>query len=125
YPPSLDYLLMTLGPALVLLGLLDGAEAKQGLSRVLMVFGRVPMFYYLLHLYVIHVLAILASLLFHQPIWHGTVIDHHVQKPFGYGHPLPFVYAAWIVAVTVLYLPCRWFMEFRSRHREWGWLSYL
>ena len=126
YPPSLDYLLITLGPALTLLGLMDGAQAKQGLSRILMVFGRVPLFYYLLHLYLLHVMAILASLAFHQPVWHGgSVIDHLVHKPLGYGHGLPFVYAMWIVAVAILYVPSRWFMEFRSRHRDWGWLSYL
>jgi len=125
YPPSLDYLLMTLGPSLVLLGLLDGAEAKRGLSRILTVFGRVPLFYYLSHIYVIHLLAIAASWAFGQPIWHGTVIAHNVQKPLGYGHGLPFVYAMWIVAVAILYLPCLWFMEFKRRHRDWAWLSYL
>jgi len=125
YPPSLDYLLITLGPALILLGLLDGAKAKQEMSRVLMVFGRVPLFYYVLHLYLLHVLAILAALVFHQPIWRGSIIDHSVQKPLGYGHGLPFVYATWILAVALLYFPSRWFMELRSRHRDWGWLSYL
>jgi uncharacterized membrane protein len=125
YPPSLDYLLMTLGPSLVLLGLLDGAEAKRGLSRILTVFGRVPLFYYLSHIYVIHLLAIAASWAFGQPIWHGTVIAHNVQKPLGYGHGLPFIYAMWIVAVAILYLPCLWFMEFKRRHRDWAWLSYL
>jgi len=124
YPPSLDYLLMTLGPALVLLGLLDGVKAERGFTRVLLVFGRVPMFYYVLHLYTIHLLAIVASLAFHQPVLHGSVIADFAQKPPGYGHGLPFVYAMWILAVAILYLPCRWFMEFRSRHRDWAWLSY-
>jgi len=125
YPPSLDYLLMTLGPALVLLGLLDGVKAERGFTRVLLVFGRVPMFYYVLHLYTIHLLAIVASLAFHQPVLHGSVIADFAQKPPGYGHSLPFVYAMWILAVAILYLPCRWFMEFRARHRDWAWLSYL
>ena len=83
YPPSLDYLLVTLGPALILLGLLDGAKAARGLSRILMVFGRVPLFYYVLHIYLIHILAILVALAFHQPIWHGTVIADFAQKPLG------------------------------------------
>jgi uncharacterized membrane protein len=125
YPPSLDYLLMTLGPALILLGLLDGAKAESGLSRFLVVFGRVPMFYYLLHLYLIHIIAIVASLAFHQPVWHGTVIADHPQRPLGYGHGLPFIYAMWILAVALLYPLCRWYMEFKARHREWTWLSYL
>jgi uncharacterized membrane protein len=125
YPPSLDYLLMTLGPALILLGLLDGVKAERGVTRVLLAFGRVPMFYYILHLYVIHLLSIAVSLVFRQPILHGSVIADFAQKPLGYGHGLPFVYAMWILVVAILYLPCRWFMEFRAQHRDWAWLSYL
>jgi uncharacterized membrane protein len=125
YPPSLDYLLVTLGPSLILLGLLDGAKAERGLSRVLVVFGRVPLMYYVVHVYLIHILSILTALVFHQPIWYGTVIADFAQRPLGYGHGLPFIYAMWILVVAILYLPCRWFMEFRSRHRDWAWLSYL
>jgi uncharacterized membrane protein len=125
YPPSLDYLLMTLGPSLILLGLFDKTTAKRGLSRILVVFGRVPLFYYVLHLYLIHILAILVAFAFHQPILHGSVIADFATKPVGYGHGLPFIYVMWILAVAILYLPCLWFMEFRSRHRDWTWLSYL
>jgi uncharacterized membrane protein len=125
YPPSLQYLLMTLGPSLILLGLIDKAKAERGLSRVLVVFGRVPMCYYVLHIYLIHVLAILASLAFGQPILHGSVIADFAVKPAGYGHGLPFIYVTWILAVAILYIPCLWFMNFRSRHRDWAWLSYL
>ena len=125
YPPSLDYLLMTLGPALIALGLLDGAQAKRGLSKILVVFGRVPLFYYVLHIYLLNVLARLTSLVFHQPVWHGTVIAEVAQRPMGYGHGLPFIYGVWLLAVAILYVPCRWFMEFRARHRDWTWLSYL
>jgi uncharacterized membrane protein len=125
YPPSLDYLLMTLGPSLILLGLLDKSKAERGLSRVLMVYGRVPLLYYVLHIYLIHLLAIAASIVFHQPILHGSVIADSAMKPVEYGHGLPFIYAMWILVVAILYLPSRWFMEFRSRHRDWTWLSYL
>jgi uncharacterized membrane protein len=125
YPPSLHYLLVTLGPSLIVLGLLDGAQAKRGLSHVLLVFGRVPLFFYVGHLFVIHTLAILVSLAFHQPIWQGTVIADFAQRPLGYGHGLPFIYTIWILVVAILYLPCRWFMDLRSRHRDWAWLSYL
>jgi hypothetical protein len=110
---------MTLGPSLTLLGLLDKAKAERGLSRILMVFGRVPLFYYVLHLYLIHILAILVALAFHQPVLHGSVIADFATKPAGYGHGLPFIYSMWILAVAILYLPCLWFMKFRSRHRDW------
>jgi len=125
YPPSLDYLLITLGPALTVLGLLDGVKAERGFARILLVFGRVPMFYYILHIYVIHLLSIAVSVAFHQPILRGSVIADFAQKPPGYGHGLPFVYAMWILVVAILYVPCRWFMNYRSRHRDWAWLSYL
>lgn len=125
YPPSLDYLLMTLGPSLILLALLDRTKAERRPGRFLLVYGRVPLFYYVLHLYLIHVMAILVALASHQPIWHGPIIAGISPKPLGYGHDLPFVYAMWILAVAILYLPCRWFMELKQQHRDWVWLSYL
>jgi hypothetical protein len=70
-------------------------------------------------------MARLVALAFHQSIFHGTVIADFAQRPLGYGHGLPFIYAMWILAVAILYRPSRWFMEFRSRHRDWAWLSYL
>ena len=125
YPPSLDYLLMTLGPSLIVLGLLDPVKAERGWSRVLLVYGRVPMFFYILHLYLLHGMANVVAFVFHQPSLHGPVNADFAQKPLGYGHGLPFVYAMWILAVAILYLPCRWFMQLRARHRDWTWLSYL
>jgi uncharacterized membrane protein len=125
YPPSLDYLLMTLGPSLIVLGLLEGAKAERGLGRILLVFGRVPLFYYVLHLYLLHIIAILVGLAFQQPLWYGPILGGTSPKPLGYGHDLPFVYAMWVLAVAILYLPCRWFMDLRSRHRDRAWLSYL
>ena len=125
YPPSLDYLLVTLGLALIVLGLLDGTKAARGLSRILLVYGRVPLFYYVLHIYLLNIMARVVAIVFRQPVWHGTVIADFAQRPVGYGHGLPFIYAMWILAVAILYLPCRWFMELRARHRDWAWLSYL
>jgi hypothetical protein len=116
---------LTLGPSLIVLGLIDGAKAERGLSRVLLVYGRVPLFYYVLHLYLLHIMAIVVALAFHQPIWHGPVNADFAQRPFGYGHGLPFVWAMWILTVAILYPPCLWFMKLRSRHRDWTWLSYL
>jgi uncharacterized membrane protein len=126
YPPSLDYLLMTLGPALLVLAWFDGLRAKHGISHILLVYGRVPMFYYILHIYLIHVLAVIAAYLYHQPsawLLHGAVFLNRV--PPGYGHGLLFIYLMWIAVIALLYLPCKWFMEFKARHRDWGWLSYI
>jgi len=126
YPPSLQYLLMTLGPALTLLGLFDGIKAERGLGRILLVYGRVPLFYYVLHLYLIHLLAIAAGRLTHQPtafLWHGGMFVLGI--PPGYGHGLPFIYGIWALVLLILYLPCRWYMEFKRQHRDWAWLSYL
>jgi uncharacterized membrane protein len=126
YPPSLDYLLMTLGPALMVLAALDNVRAEKLWARFVLVYGRVPMFYYILHIYLIHTMAILAALAFHQPaswLWHGGFIEQPV--PTGYGHGLPFIYLVWITAVLVLYLPCRWYMYFKKEHRDWEWLSYV
>jgi hypothetical protein len=87
--------------------------------------GRVPLSYYVLHLYLVHILAILVALVFHQPILHGPVIGDFTTKPAGYDHGLPLIHAMWILAVAILYLPCLWFMELRRRHRDWAWLSDL
>jgi uncharacterized membrane protein len=126
YPPSLDYLLMTLGPALIVLAWFGAVRAETGLARFLLVFGRVPMFYYVLHIYFIHLLAIVVAGLTHQPsgwLWHGGFFLQ--QTPAGYGHGLPFVYLMWAVTVGALYLPCEWYMRFKASHRDWNWLSYV
>jgi uncharacterized membrane protein len=128
YPPSLQFLLMTLGPSLLFLAWLDRRTSQQlaaGLSSALVVFGRVPLFYYVLHLYLIHALAVLVAVLFHQPVsWllHGAFFMN--DTPNGYGHNLPFIYLIWITAVIILYFPCRWFMEVKQGRKDW-WLSYL
>lgn len=126
YPPSLDYLLMTLGPALMVLAWFDGMKAERGVGRFLLIFGRVPMFYYVLHIYLLHCMAILVGPLFHQPVewlWRGDFILG--SRPENYGHGLPIVYLMWAIVVAVLYFPCKWYMEFKARHRDWGWLSYV
>ncbi|HEY6185464.1 MAG TPA: heparan-alpha-glucosaminide N-acetyltransferase domain-containing protein [Terriglobales bacterium] len=126
YPPSLDYLLMTLGPALIVLSLFNGVKAERGVGRFLLVFGRVPMFYYLLHIYLVHSMAIVVAWLSHQPaawLWHGAVFLN--RPPDGWGFGLPFIYFIWALAIAILYLPCRWYMEFKRQHRDWAWLSYV
>ena len=126
YPPSLDYLLMTLGPALIVLGLLDRATAESSLGRVVVVFGRVPLFYYVIHIYLIHALAIVVAWLSGQPyawMWQNSMFVQ--PHPANYGHGLPVVYLMLAVVLAVLYYPCRWYMNLKARHRDWNWLSYL
>jgi uncharacterized membrane protein len=128
YPPALDYLLMTLGPGLVMLGALDRrvvAKAVGPVMRFFLVFGRVPMFYYVSHIYLVHLLAALVAWLVHQPAYwlmHGAMFLNNV--PSGYGHAFPFVYLMWFIVIAVLYFPCRWFAGVKSRRKDW-WLSYL
>ncbi len=118
YPPSLDYLLMTLGPALVVLALVDGRAPAA--ARPLLVFGRVPMFYYLLHLPLIHVLAG-AALAARGGL---AAVRDAVHSPHGSGFSLPVVYLAWLCAVVILYPACAWFAGVKQRSTRW-WLSYL
>jgi uncharacterized membrane protein len=129
YPPSLQFLLMTLGPSLLLLAWLDkklDQKDRQSISRALsplLTFGRVPMFFYILHLYLIHSLAVLVAAVSHQPVaWllHGSFFG----APDGWGYNLPFVYLMWITVVVILYFPCRWYEGVKQRRKDW-WLSYI
>jgi uncharacterized membrane protein len=125
YPPSLDHLLMALGPALIILAALDGLSVERGLGRILLIFGRVPLFFYVLHVFLVHTSAVLVGLLFHQPVswlWQGDFVLSH--PPATYGHPLVFVYAIYLLMLTLLYAPCKWYADFKSRHRDWPLLSY-
>lgn len=120
YPPSLDFLLMTLGPTFISLALLENARGP--VARAISVYGRVPMFYYILHIFLIHTLAYAFAL------WQGgdgSFLSLDVGSfPTWYGTGLPGVYLVWTVVVLILYLPCRWFADLKSRRRDW-WLSYI
>jgi uncharacterized membrane protein len=172
YPPSLCYLLMTLGPAAMLLALLDriavgGVRLSPGaaspatssthdasdtaasssvsapgdgrtprttpavrsesrlaiLLRPILVFGRVPLFYYLIHLPLIHALAVAVNILRcgHANWLHGST---PAKPPPDAGFDLWVVYVAWIIGVFMLYPACQWFAGLKRRRRE-AWLSYL
>jgi len=128
YPPSLQFLLMTMGPSLLLLAWLDkrysGGAKPSGINHALLIYGRVPLFYYILHLYLIHLLAIAMAVVFHQPaawLFHGAFF---FGAPPGYGHNLPFIYLMWITAVAILYVPCVSWAGLKQRRKDW-WLSYL
>jgi uncharacterized membrane protein len=126
YPFSLSYVLLTIGSAFLFLGLTE--RLKNGIVKVVSVYGRVPMFYYLIHIYVIHLVAIFASAftpgqdwhiwLLKKPVWFTTDLK-------GYGFSLPVAYLVWIAIVAALYPLCKWYDAYKQAHKEKWWLSYL
>jgi uncharacterized membrane protein len=119
YPPSLLYLLMTLGPALLALAALDRVRASA--RNPLLVFGRVPLFYYVVHLYLIHLAAGLAFL---PRLGPGAFHVDPDAPPAAFGVKLGIVYLVWAGAVLAMYPLCRWFAGLKQRRRS-IWLSYL
>jgi uncharacterized membrane protein len=121
YPPSLLYLAMTLGPGLLLLAGFEHARGR--LADAIITFGRVPLFYYVLHIFLIHALAAaLAWLIFGSAGW--LFGEPSINRPANYGLSLPGVYLVWLFVVLVLYPACRWFDSVKQHRREWWW-SYL
>ena len=123
YPASLQFLLMTLGPMFIILG---AAESWRGrVAHVLTTFGRVPMFYYLLHIPLIHIAACVVSLIREgkiDPWLFGNFPLDPPPQPPGYMWSLPLLYLVFAICVTALYFPCRWYSRVRPRHR---WLRYI
>ncbi len=126
YPPSLLYLLMTLGPAMLFLWAVDARTP--GWLRPALTIGKVPMFYYLLHIPLIHLLAIAVCYArYGQVHWmfeSPTVSQFPVTPPPGWGYSLPIVYLLWAIVVTLLYPLCRWFAGLKQCRRD-AWLSYF
>lgn len=125
YPPSLHFLLMTLGPALFFLGFAE--QAKGRFVAFLQTFGRVPFFFYLLHIYLIHTLAMLAAALTGFGAGSMVMEDVNLANPKldGYGFPLWVVCLIWLLVVALLYFPCKWYDAYKMSHRENKWLGYL
>ncbi len=126
YPPSLLFLLMTLGAAALLLWALHA-----GTPRVLkpaVVFGRVPLFYFVLHLTLIHAAAVVVCWLrygdAHWMFQSARLDQYPFAQPPGWGYPLPIVYLAWVSVVVMLYPACRWYAAVKQQRSDW-WLSYL
>jgi uncharacterized membrane protein len=123
YPVSQPFLLMTLGPAIALLPFLERARGR--VADALVTFGRVPMFYYLLHIPAIHIAAIVVNVLRGA----GYHADWYATAPFASVPPdarwtLPLLYLTWAVVVALLYFPCRWFDRIKAERRN-AWLRYL
>jgi uncharacterized membrane protein len=120
YPPSLQYLLMTLGGIFILLAM-AGARSWGWLGRVLETYGRVPLFFYILHLYVIHLAAGLLGFVTHQPVrwlFHGGFFLNYPPDGQPYGHGLAVVCSMWIAVVVLLYFPCAWFARVKRNHPD-------
>lgn len=125
YPPSLCYILVTIGPALVFLALAEKPAGR--LANVISVFGRVPLFYYILHIYFIHLGAMLVAQLTGFG-WKKMILQSFpgdVPELRGYGFPLWTVYIIWITLIVILYPLCRWYDQYKSANRQKWWLSYL
>jgi uncharacterized membrane protein len=125
YPASLSFLLMTLGPTIALIPLLDGARGR--LAQWVTVFGRVPFFYYLLHIPLIHALALIVSKIRLGEVSPWLFANHPMgapEVPEGYTWSLGLLYLVWAIAVVLLYFPSRWYAEFKAKRKDW-WLKYL
>jgi len=133
YPPSLLFLLMTLGPAMLALAFFESNELPTTRTNSLwnrvrtffVTFGRVPLFFYLLQWPTAHFLSVIVHLIAGKPVrWmFGSQINSNGPPP-GSGFNLAVVYACWIVGVLLLYPLCKWFAGVKARRRDW-WLSYL
>jgi uncharacterized membrane protein len=125
YPPSFDFILLTLGPALLFLYAIE--TIKNRVTEFFIVFGRVPFFYYILHVLLIHLFALLGLVIiggnWRLMIITGDVFASH--KIDTYGYPLWVAYLVWIVVVFLLYPVSKKYMTYKARNKDKWWLSYL
>jgi uncharacterized membrane protein len=126
YPPSLLYICMTIGPAILFLAWIGNVTNR--LSRMITVYGRVPFFYYILHFYLIHFISAVLSFTRGHSVAEGIhegsgqFLPNFIYPSEGYS--LLFVYGMWLVIVLALYPLCKWFSDYKKNHTQW-WLSYL
>ena len=125
YPPSLLFMCITIGPALIFLALFETSQNK--ITRIISVYGKVPFFYYILHFYILHILCMILFLARGHSFSEG--IQDTAGIPFrfliaGEGYSIGIVYLIWILMVIALYPLCKWFSDMKRKHRHW-WLSYL
>ncbi|MEO6133749.1 MAG: heparan-alpha-glucosaminide N-acetyltransferase domain-containing protein [Ginsengibacter sp.] len=125
YPPSLLYLCILIGPGFLMLAFLE--KIKNPFTNILMIYGRVPFFYYILHLYLIHLVAVVLFFMrghsMNEAVTAGEFPAYFVIPGEGLG--LAAVYAVWAFVVIALYPLCKWYDKYKTNHREKWWLSYL
>lgn len=125
YPPSLLFMCITLGPALLFLAWVGNAGSR--LAKIVTVYGRVPFFYYILHFYVLHVVAMVLFLTRGHSFSEGLKGTPGAPFKFivpGEGYNLWVVYLIWLLVVAALYPLCKWYSNYKRTHKQW-WLSYL
>jgi uncharacterized membrane protein len=128
YPPSLLYMCMTIGPAILFIAWWD--NVRNGVTKFITVYGRVPFFYYVLHFFLIHLLCTAVFFARGHSFAQGIhTTDEGPLPPFnfvipGEGYSLGIVYLVWIFVFVSLYPLCKWFSEYKLTHKQW-WLSYL
>lgn len=125
YPPSLQFILMTMGPALISLALFEYAKPRT--ANPLLVFGRVPLFFYIIHIYLIHALALI-GLMYTGWDWREYILSASQflsGRLDNFGFSLGAVYVVWVLVVVMLYPLCRWYQKVRESHPENRWLRYL
>jgi uncharacterized membrane protein len=122
YPPSLMYASITLGPAFIVLALLEHVQNR--FTEFAKVFGRVPFFYYVLHIYLIHALTVVAFYITGYGAKDIVGQTPFLFRPLTFGYDLWAVYLVWIGVILALYPLCRWYDRYKSTHTQW-WLSYL
>ena len=120
YPPSLDFLLMTLGPSAMLCAVADRFVGR--IKDGLVIFGRVPFAFYVAHVALIHTLSVLLGIV--QGFRLDQMMTIFFFYPSGYGVSLPAVYVVWAIVIAILYPFCRWVAAVKTRRRDW-WLSYV
>ena len=120
YPPSLDFVLMTLGPAALLCAFAD--KVHSGIRGILTTFGRVPFAFYIAHVILIHTLSVMLGVA--QGFRASQLMTLFLFYPQGYGVSLPGVYLVWVAVIAILYPLCRWMASVKARRRDW-WLSYV
>ncbi|HVV54156.1 MAG TPA: hypothetical protein VHC47_02460, partial [Mucilaginibacter sp.] len=124
YPPSLIYTCMTVGTALIILSRTEKISNK--FMSILIVYGNVPFFYYVCHWYLIKLINIIVF--FASGYSTSQIVNPHAMpaifQPDGFGFNLFGVYVIWIIVISALYFPCRWYSKYKRTHYYW-WLSYL
>jgi len=125
YPPSLLFLLIAIGPGFLFLYVTESIQNK--LTDFFLVFGRVPFFYYVLHILFIHLAAIL-GITINGGNWRDMIIDNSTFNNgtlANYGYSMLVVYLVWIALVLLLYSICKRYMEYKAKNKDKWWLSYL